>query len=95
MDVLDHQSDPSIVGQLRQGAEDGIEQLDTIQSVVGWLGCPAHAAVLWEQPGNRRELGQEVRYDLRLVDGEATESLTERQVGQTSVAEVETMPDQS
>ena len=48
-----------------------------------------------EQPGNRRELGQEVSYHLRLVDGEATEGLTKRKVGQAGVAEVETMPDQS
>src|SRR5689334_3414909 len=95
VDVLDNQRDPSVFGQLRQSAEDGVEQLDAIQPVVRWLGCPAHPAVLWEQPGNRRVLGQEVRYHLRLVDGEPTESLTKRQVGQPGVTEVKTMPDQS
>ena len=95
VDVLDNQRDPSVSGQLRQGAEDGVEQLDAIQPVVRWLGCPAHPAVLWEQPRNRRVLGQEVRYHLRLVDGKPTESLTERQVGQPGITEVKTVADQS
>jgi len=95
VDVLDDQSDPSIFGELRQGAEDGVEQLDAIQPIIRWLGCHAHPAMLWEQPGNWRELGEEVGYHLRLVDGEATESLTERQVGQPGITEVKTVADQS
>jgi hypothetical protein len=51
--------------------------------------------VLWEQPGNWRELCHEVSYYLRLIDGEPTEGLTKRKVGQAGIAEVETMPDQS
>jgi hypothetical protein len=51
--------------------------------------------VLWEQPSNWRELSQEVRYHLRLIDGETTKGLTKRKVRQAGVAEVETMPDQS
>src|SRR5262245_19265552 len=94
MDVLDNESDPSVFGQLRQRAEDRVEQLDPIEPVVRWLGSPAHPAMLWKQPGDRRELAQEVRYHLRLVDGETTKRLTERQVGQAGIAEVETVPDQ-